>query len=295
MFGQNYIKISLNNSVFSIKAFPPKRKVSTPFIEAERSAFYFYKKYKSKKIVLCMSGGLDSEVMAESFLKADVPFSVSIWRYKNRLNDYDIKHAIMFCRENKIDYEIEDCNLELFYENKLHVYYGQKYLCNSPQVAVHLYFLEKLSKKVNIALFLPWQPPSFCYYRGKVVLQIMTFRYLAYYRFFYLNDICGSAYFLISQPALFYSYLKLPIVKYIINRNINTSDCDSYKIKQIIYQQGGFLSKPKKGKFTGFDKIKNFLRDKYDIEYNTAFRHPLVEMIPDHKKYNLHVVPFWKK
>ena len=103
MFVQDYIKFSYDNDTLSIKAFPLKGKIDTLVLEAEKSAFYFHKKYQDKKMILCMSGGLDSEVMAESFLRADVPFSASIWKYKNNLNMYDIKHAIKFCKTNKID------------------------------------------------------------------------------------------------------------------------------------------------------------------------------------------------
>ena len=297
MFEQNYIQFSLDNHVFSIKVFPPKGKIDTPSMEAEKSAFYFYKKkYKSKRLILCMSGGLDSEIMAEAFLRANVPFSASIWKYKNNLNNYDIKHALMFCEKNKIDYEIEECDLELFYENKLHFYYGIKYLCNSPQIVVHLYFLEKLLKKPNIAVFLPWQPPEFfyCQNKKKFTLKIIFFRYLAYYRFFQLNKMNGSAYFIMCRTSLLHSFLKLPITRSIMNQDINFSYYSPYKIKTIMYQQGGFLSKPRKGKFTGFDKMKTVLQTKYGMDYNKAFRYPLMKIIPDPEQ-QLYISSDWAK
>ena len=243
-----------------------------------------------------MSGGLDSTAMAESFLKADVPFSVSIWKYKNDFNGYDIKHAVRFCGENKIDYEIEECDLELFYENDLHFYYGIKYLCDSPQIAVHLHFLEKLLKP-SVAVFLPWEPPSFYYNSlSKKILPrvIISFRYLAYYRFFHLNQMAGSPYFLICRSTLCYSFLKLPVVKFIMNQNINIRKIQGYKLKTIIYKQGGFVSKPRKGKFTGFDKIKTVLKTKYGMDYNKSFRYPLQNCIPSPTKKVLYIYPLWE-
>ena len=96
MFEQDYIQFQFNADDVSMKVFPPKAQVETPAREAEKSAFYYYKKYRHKKLILCISGGLDSLVMAESFLRAGVPFSASIWRYKQDLNDYDINSAIRF-------------------------------------------------------------------------------------------------------------------------------------------------------------------------------------------------------
>ena len=294
MFEQDYIKVYFDGNTFSMKVFPPKGKPDTPIREAEKSAFYYYKKYKNKKFILCMSGGMDSQVMAESFLRAGVPFSASIWKYKKNLNTYDIKSAIKFCEEHSIDYEIEECDLELFYRNNLHFHYGVKYLCDSPQIAVHLHFLEKLSKKSNTALFLPWEPPSFHYnrYSKKIILRvIMHYRYLAYHRFFHLNKIAGTAYFLISRSALLHSFLKLPITKLILNRNISLK---YYQAKTIMYRQGGFLSKPLKGKFTGFDKLKTVLMTKYGMDYNKAFRYPLVNFISSPKKQDMYIHPLWE-
>lgn len=294
MFEQDYIQFQFDNDIFSTKVFPPKGKIETPSKEAEKSAFYYYKKYRNKKIILCISGGLDSLVMAESFLKAGVPFFASIWKYKNNLNTYDIKTAIQFCEENKIDYEIEECDLELFYRNYLHFYYGVKYLCDSPQVAVHLYFLEKLSKKPGIALFLPWESPSFDYDKNtqKNTLRIIMHPcYLAYHRYFYLNQLAGTAYFLIGRSALLYSFLKLPIVKQVMNWNMKLKP---YQIKTIMYRQGGFLSKPQKGKFTGFDKMKTVLIKKYGMDYNSTFRYPLSNSLSLPKNRELYIYPLWQ-
>ena len=279
-----------------MRVFPPKGRIDKPVVEAERSAFYFYKRYKPKKIVLCLSGGLDSEAMAESFLRAGVPFSVSIWKYKNDLNNYDIKYAIQFCKKHKLDYKMEECDLEWFYGNNLHFYYGQKYLCNSPQVVVHLHLLEKLFKNPDIAVFLPWQPPHFVYDRRKkkTCVRIIFFRYLAYYRFFKLNKVCGSPHFIICRSSLLYSFLKLPIVKHMM-KDPSLLWCDGYKIKMILYRQGGFLSKPRPGKFTGFDKIKTALNKQYKIDYNRAFRYPLMRMLPDPSPQYTYVTPIWEE
>ena len=299
IFEQNYIQFNFDHNVFFTKVSPPKNNPSTPASEAEKSAFYYYKKYRNKKILLCMSGGLDSEVMAESFLKAGVPFSASIWKYKKDFNAYDIKSAIRFCEENGIDYDIEECDLELFYGNHLHFHYGIKYLCDSPQVTVHLYFLEKLLRKTSVAVFLPWQPPSFYYdsmANPVVSVRIMVhFRYLAYARFFHLNQSLGSPYFLICCSSLFYSFLKLPIVKFIINQNLDIHKVGIYKLKTIMYKQGGFTSKPKSGKFTGFDKIKTVLKTKYGMDYDTAFRYPLEYFMSSPKQRELHLYPIWER
>ena len=161
---------------------------------------------------------------------------------------------------------------------------------------MHLYFLEKLSKKPGVALFLPWEPPSFYYNKNtqKTILRIiMHSRYLAYYRYFYLNRLAGTAYFIIGRSALLHSFLKLPIVKQVMNWNMYLKP---YQIKTIMYKQGGFLSKPQKGKFTGFDKMKTVLLEKYGLDYNKAFRYPLSGFISSSflKELDLYISPLWE-
>lgn len=297
MFEQNYMKMHLSEGKFALRPIPPRQEIDTPFEEAKKAAIAFYKKYKNKKIILCLSGGLDSEIMAEAFLAAKIPFTASIWKYENNFNNYDIKHAIEFCKIYNIKYEMMYLDLNYFYKCNLHLHYAKKYLCNSPQVAVHFYLLEKLIEKdSNIAVCLPWQPPFIGKsYDNKIFVKIIPCRYISYYRFFYLNQLDGTAYFLMYSSSLLYSFLKLPISKKILNLQIEPSMFKSYQIKAIMYEQGGFLSKRKQGKFTGFDKFKVFMNKKYSKKYDQFFRHPLEQLIPDSKDQVFFISSVWKE
>ena len=59
-------------------------------------------------------------------------------------------------------------------------------------------------------------------------------------------------------------------------KDVNVLRSGSYKIKRLLYEQGGFQSKPKMGKFTGFDKLKVRLNKKHKIDYNEVYRYPLI-------------------
>lgn len=55
-----------------------------------------------KKILIHLSGGIDSEVVCRSFLEAGINFEVCVWVYENKYNRYDLKHAYEFCNEYNI-------------------------------------------------------------------------------------------------------------------------------------------------------------------------------------------------
>ena len=61
--------------------------------------------------VLCLSGGVDSEMMARVFLSCGFIFKVAILRFKNDLNLYDIRYAVSFCDFYNLTYEFVDLDI----------------------------------------------------------------------------------------------------------------------------------------------------------------------------------------
>jgi len=66
----------------------------------------FANKYKSYKFVLGMSGGIDSEVCAETFYQLNIPFRVVSLRLFKDHNDFDLVYAAKFCKDRKIEHKI---------------------------------------------------------------------------------------------------------------------------------------------------------------------------------------------
>ena len=66
----------------------------------------FAKKYKDYKFVLGMSGGIDSEVCAETFYQLKIPFSVLSLRLFNGQNDFDLVYAAKYCKDRQITQKV---------------------------------------------------------------------------------------------------------------------------------------------------------------------------------------------
>lgn len=56
--------------------------------------------------VITMSGGIDSELVAETFYQLNIPFRVLIQRLFKGANDYDIMYAVKYCKKRSIPYKI---------------------------------------------------------------------------------------------------------------------------------------------------------------------------------------------
>jgi len=63
----------------------------------------FADKYKNYKFVLGMSGGIDSEVCAETFYQLNIPFRVLSLRLFKGQNDFDLIYAAKYCKDRGIN------------------------------------------------------------------------------------------------------------------------------------------------------------------------------------------------
>jgi len=102
----------------------------------------FYKEYRNDyKFVLALSGGIDSELVAETFKRLQIPFRAISLNIFNGRNKYDILHAYYYCKKNNIPHNIISLSLDNFINNTIPkgVELGQ-FCCSLSQVALtHLF------------------------------------------------------------------------------------------------------------------------------------------------------------
>lgn len=254
---------------------------------------------------LFLSGGIDSEAMAESFLLAKIQFTVVIGRYNNNqdsnssMNDHDISHAFEFCEKHNLSYEVIDLDVFSFLESEKYLEYGKKYGCRSPQLAVHLYMLDQ----VEGDCFVLGGNPIFPVFEKEQIEKLTDFEnfrtslnpniqittvvglpsqlYDCYLKYFQLRNLKGTPFFFQSSSELMMSFLNLDTAtkQLAANYKIHT-----YPDKCTFYKEAGFLCAAKPNKYTGFEKY----REHYDqlhstqhgVSFDRLFRRPLEEMNP---------------
>ena len=72
----------------------------------------FQQKHSKYKYVISMSGGIDSEVTADTFYQLKIPFRVLIQRLFKGANDHDIIFAVKYCQQRNIPYTVVDLSIE---------------------------------------------------------------------------------------------------------------------------------------------------------------------------------------
>jgi hypothetical protein len=92
---------------------------------------------------VCLSGGIDSQTVVDTFLYAGVIPEVVIFNFLDDHNIHDVSHAIKFCESRNITPRLIDLDVIRFLNNQLYDF-ATKYKISSPQFAVHLYLAGKL-------------------------------------------------------------------------------------------------------------------------------------------------------
>ena len=90
-----------------------KRRSSSLLNDMKNLVTRFHKIYKGE-YVITMSGGIDSELVAETFYQLNIPFKVLIQRLFKGANDYDIMYAVKYCKERSIPYKIIGLSFDKF-------------------------------------------------------------------------------------------------------------------------------------------------------------------------------------
>lgn len=254
-----------------IRCRSPRRKVEKTFAEARRAARSIYLKAKQQRLAvqLCLSGGIDSEAMAEAFLAEKIPFEAVTLRFQGGWNDYDIAPAIDFCRRHGLHQVFVDLDVKEFLESGAYLIYARKYRCNSYQICVHLWFLDQLKGLPVLGgqqftpVFRTEDLRTFNTEKGPTPLPqkfigLSGDRQLSYERYSRLTGRTVVANFMQYTPELALSHQDLPLYRELIEENLQTGDIDlTYEKKCRWYAQAGFKARPKLDKFTGFEKLRH--------------------------------------
>jgi hypothetical protein len=257
---------------------------------------------KNKKIVIALSGGLDSEVVARSFLEANVPFEAAILKYLPDLNDHDIQFAFHFCKLNNIKVNQIDIDVFQFYKSSAHRESYELYHCNSPMFSVHLELCRQFKNDFLIfggVVPIFHIPPDIHNHAGQVsrfniinktleqfnLAEFPVENTFCYDRFFSQHGTCGVSHFFMYTPELILRALAESDVIHQtqslneFSRAYPPADFEniqlyhSYKIsnqmKHDFFRKMGFRVQPKPSKLTGFEKIHELCYLKPSADTNT--------------------------
>ncbi|MBX3032764.1 MAG: hypothetical protein KF865_02490 [Bdellovibrionaceae bacterium] len=240
-----------------------------------------------EEIWLCMSGGIDSEAMAEAFLEAGEKFSVAILRFAGGFNEFDIHQARDFCRRRNLTCREFEIDLKEFYASGRHLRDARDHGCRSPQLSTHLYLMETVPgfpvfswNVPNVERFRkPWEA------RHRAVIHLPTELFFCYHRFLVWKNKPGVPFFFAYTPELIYSFLRTPALQEMIFSEAPDFRPEylDYRMKCRVYREGGFSAAPRSAKMTGFEEVRRHYARTTDLgegAFNLLYRKPMEELAP---------------
>lgn len=284
-------RIADDDTTFVAQCGPTTTPLQSALKEAQRSAELINDLARDLQPKLCLSGGIDSACMLESFASKKIPFEAVFLKFNNALNDFDIKTNIQLCEEKKIKYSVVDLDIIHFFDSGLYFEIAQKYECQSPQIATHLWLLDQIDGFPVLSgnpIMPIWNNDTWFF------MGLPGELHCSYFKYFYIRERKGVPWFFLYTPELIASFFHLEAsADFLSKKKTNLKDY-SYLQKCLSYEQAGFAARPRTNKFTGFELVRKYFDEKYNTTHGTGFdryfRHPLEKQFPFPDKY-IQLVP----
>jgi hypothetical protein len=201
-------------------------------------------------VVLCFSGGIDSQVMVAAFVQAKVKFRVAILRFANDLNIHDISWAVVFCEEHGIPYEFYELNLADFFESGEMLELATETRCLSPMLPAQMKVMAQVSRSGGVPIL---GSAEVYLKREKGVWRMSERERIAsLYRYLVLHQMRGVPGFFQWNPEMIYSFLIDPKVKNLVSNKMVLHGSTWFAKHEIYAQHFDILPREK---YTGFEKI----------------------------------------
>ena len=261
---RNYLKIGYGpklidydaNEIYYRLVDPASVKLTAqkPLEAAADAAKKIYMQANGKKIFLCISGGIDSQVMVQSFIAAKIDFQAVLMVDVNNCNLDDVTHARLFT--SKFNIKLKEINFDYvdFIKNYKYVEMSRRYRFNNPEYGILLSLMEMLD--------------GYCVYAGRPisvsksvdnqqVLGLAVDETWSRARYLERTGKIGCPEFLIYTPELVLSFLNTNYAK-----NFSLNEDWDYSSKLRLLSDAGFdISMAPPIKFTGFENIYKFFKE----------------------------------
>jgi hypothetical protein len=216
-----------------------------------------------KPPVIFFSGGIDSEVVLQSFVEAKLPFRLVTIRFNNGLNNHELEYVKGTCEKLKVATEFIDLDVPNFWRQRL-LEFADPVRSVSPQLLVMMWAMDQFENY-------PILGSGECVLRKEESSQIWSLhekeKIAAWYRHLLLRKKNGCPGFFQFTPELILSYLQDKMIVDLIENDKNLL-ISNYSIKLQFYQQH-FELIPRE-KYTGFEKLmaedshyRNLLENRY--------------------------------
>lgn len=236
------------------------------------------------------SGGIDSEVMLQSFMFAGIPIRTAITCFKHDLNRHDIRYAIKFCETHEIPYRLLHIDIEHFVRSGEALAYASATKCVQPQLLHTMWAMDQVDGYPILASGECYLVRRAAQTEGDLTTDVdpdtwemfEKERIASWYRYLVFRRREGCAGFFQYNPENMLAFLLDPTVAALCN-NMFPAETDTMNFKPVIYRKY-FLLEPR-NKYHGCENVLHldeYLRPELERlfgEYNGVAKTSYTDLI----------------
>jgi len=193
----------------------------------------------TKPLVLCMSGGADSEIMARAFFEQGIHFSALTLEHSAGTNMFDVQNARTWCWSRNIPHSVVPLDLEKFFGADIGRYVAEGYRASSIQKYLQLKLLETVESHGGYAVIGCGIPlyainPS---QTDPAAHLVFPADHELPYEWCVRHKVSHEPYFFLHSPEMYLSYTTDPILAFILGRASLLRNPDTiFSARNIVYQ-----------------------------------------------------------
>ena len=272
---------------FTLTFSPCTRKPLTWKEEVQAIARGMVKDAGSRPIIVCASGGTDSELVCRAFYDQGIYFSVLTVEHAAGTNKEDIAHAQRWCRDRGVEHKLVRLDMAEFMSKSIERYIEQGYIAGNVFRYFQLFLLETVESMGGYAVLggggqiyeiandSPTEKDIYLEYGSGFALPLQWIKQ---------NGNAHRPYFYYSTSEAVLAYLQIPIVDFAVHHpEIFAHKINTYLFKRLVSQAlwPDLVPRPK---MSGYEEIRELRREteqKLRARFRDKlqkFRLPIVEL-----------------
>lgn len=264
----NNIAFDYKDNNLDIRFKPLLSKVGS-FYEEIINTVKFVRASTDRPIMVCLSGGIDSEIICRAFLKAGIDFSVITAKHKNHTNYFDIRYAKRFCAEFNIPIKIIELDTEEYFTKGIEQHIASGYRSVNIYRYFQLFMLETVEKLGGCAI-LGSGEQIYHTVNNEICIKYDA-GILAPLEWCKNNNTNHFPIFFQTTPEIIYSYQQHPLIKWLLNDPTYFMRLDArYSAEKTLVYHQCFPEMPHRTKFNGYELMGKF-RDEIQIKLEERF------------------------
>jgi hypothetical protein len=269
----SYYGIKYNPELRLIE-YPACSRKNLPWSEEIKKAAIQLAEQSTRDIWICMSGGIDSEITAQTFKDLGIPFKAVIFQFPNDLNLHDIKYANEWCIRNKVERTVIDFDIVDFLKNNFRQYLKQDLVSNNIFRYLNIEILKAVEERNGFAV-LGGRSAGLSLKQGTdhedlSVYDTYDIGSLAPLEWMRINNLDHCLFFYQLTPEMHLSFLEDPVNDFLIRNPIYLRSQGSGEAAKTLLMRGHFPRATVRDKHHGFEEVMH-LREVAQIEMARYF------------------------